>query len=76
MQMFLQVSYGWLEQRWHPTFTKDWFQPELPFDAQRVSKLKPLYMYVKMSAPFQCFFDVVLKSISVYSEKGGGGNSI
>lgn len=72
--VFTSVLWLW-EQRWHPTFTTDWFQPELPFDTLRVSKLKPLYMYVYMSAPFQCFFDVV-QSISVYSEKGGGGSSI
>lgn len=35
----------------------------------------PLYMYVNMPAPFQCFFDVV-KSISVYSGKEGGGSII
>lgn len=66
--VFTSVLWLW-EQIWHPTFTTDWFQPELPFDTLRVSK--PLYMYVKMSAPFQCFFDVV-QSISVYSEKGEG----
>lgn len=75
MQMFIRESFGCLEQRWHSTFTTDWFQPDLPFDVLRVSKLKPLYMYVNMPAPFQCFFDVV-KSISVYSGKEGGGSSI
>lgn len=76
MQMFIWESCGCLEQKWLPTLTTDWFQPELPFDVLRVSsKLKPLYMYVNMPAPFQCFFDVV-KSISVYSGKEGGGSSI
>lgn len=76
MQMFIiQESFCCLEQRWHSTFTTDWFQPDLPFDVLSVSKLKPLYMYVNMPAPFQCFFDVV-KSISVYSGKEGGGSSI
>lgn len=75
MQICIRESCGCLEQRWLPTLTTDWFQPDLPFDVLSVSKLKPLYMYVNMPAPFQCFFDVV-KSISVYSGKEGGGSSI
>lgn len=71
--MFLQVSYGCKNK--DDILLLLQIDSNLNYLLMHVSKLKPLYMYVKMSAPFQCFFDVV-QSISVYSEKGGGGSSI